>query len=496
MRSITSWAHALAARAGAVALAVPMVLGGAVPASAAIVSHAVIPAVGGSVRYEYIGGVEPQGQVLFGCQTRPRLGPPARAFCYGPDQIRAAYDIQSVLDGGTTGAGQTIVIVDAFSSPTIRTDLKAWDTVWGIPDPPSFNIIAPDGLTPFVVADPNQVGWSSEISLDVEWAHAIAPGANIDLVLAKSNQDADILSVTKYAVAHNLGSVISQSFGEAEACADPKLLRKEHAIFAEASAKGITLFASSGDQGAAQPTCDNKGFIKSASTPASDPLVTGVGGTQLLAEAHTGAYASESVWNDDFGAGGGGFSTVYRRPGFQAPQQDNQDNQGNQGNKTQRGVPDVAYNGDVRGGVIGAWSVLCGIAVNCGPANIGFFIFGGTSAGSPQWAGIVALADQKGGDRLGAINTTLYRIGRSDGYGSAFHDITTGNNTFGAVTGFTAAQGWDAASGLGTPDVANLIPLMVSGRGDNNGQNDGGQDNSGQDNSGPGNSGQGNTGPA
>jgi subtilase family serine protease len=473
MPSITSWAHALAARASAVALAVPMVLGGAVPASAAIVSHAVIPAVGSSVLYEYIGGAETQGSVLFGCQARPRLGPPARAFCYGPDQIRAAYDIQSVLNGGTTGAGQTIVIVDAFSSPTIRTDLKAWDTVWGIPDP-TLNIIAPDGLTPFVVSDPNQVGWSSEISLDVEWAHAVAPGATIDLVLAKTNQDADILSVTKYAVDHNLGSVISQSFGEAEACADPKLLRKEHAIFAAAADKGITLFASSGDQGAAQPTCDNKGFFLSASTPASDPNVTGVGGTHLLADAVTGAYASESVWNDDFGAGGGGFSTVYRRPGYQAPVQHN--------NK-QRGVPDVAYNGDVRGGVIGAWSVLCGIAVNCGPANVGFFIFGGTSAGSPQWAGIVALADQKGGDRLGAINKRLYHIGKSDAYGSAFHDITAGNNTFDGVTGVAAAAGWDAATGLGTPDVAKLIPLLLSEPKDNSGS-DGSGGSGGSDGSG------------
>src|SRR6266852_3212831 len=266
MRSITSSARALAARAGAVALAVPMLLGGAVPASAAIVSHAVTPAVGSSVRYEYAGSSEDFGQIQFGCQLRSRDPNFPRAFCYGPDQIRAAYDIQSVLDGGTNGAGQTIVIIDAFSSPNIGTDLAAWNAVWGIcgmsvppttvpptkacPAPPSLNIIAPDGLTPFIVSDPNQVGWSSEISLDVEWAHAIAPGANIDLVLAKTNQDADILSVTKYAVDHNLGGVISQSFGEAEACADPKLLIQEHAIFAAPSDKGITLFASSGDQGA------------------------------------------------------------------------------------------------------------------------------------------------------------------------------------------------------------------------------------------------------
>ncbi|HEX9098120.1 MAG TPA: S53 family peptidase [Candidatus Dormibacteraeota bacterium] len=451
MRSITSWTHALVARAAAVALAVPMVLGGAVPASAAIVSHAMTPAVGSSVRYEYIGSSEDAGQVKFACQLRSRDPNFPRAFCYGPDQIRAAYDVQSVLAGGTNGAGQTIVIVDAFSSPTITTDLKAWDAIWGIPDP-TLNIITPDGLTPFDINSPNQVGWSSEISLDVEWAHAIAPGATIDLVLAKSSDDADILRATRYAVDNNLGDVISQSFGEAEACMDPALVAQQHDVFTQATAKGITLFASSGDQGAAQPSCDGKSLMLSASTPASDPQVTGVGGTHLLADAHSGVYSSESVWNDDFGAGGGGFSEVYRRPGYQAPLQDN--------NK-QRGVPDVAYDGDVRGGVVGAWSVLCGTAVNCGPTNLGFFVFGGTSAGTPQWAGIVALADQKGGHRLGAINKTLYHIGKSDAYGSAFHDITSGDNSFGGVTGFAAAAGWDAATGLGTPDVANLIPLLI-----------------------------------
>src|SRR5258708_2631505 len=184
MRSIKSSARALVARAGAVALAMPMLLGGAVPASAAIVSHAMTPAVGSSVRYEYAGSAEDFGQIHFGCQLRSRDPNFPRAFCYGPDQIRAAYDIQSVLDSGTNGAGQTIVIVDAFSSPTLTTDLAAWNAVWGIcgmsvpattacPAPPSLKIIAPDGLTPFVVGDPNQVGWSSEISLDVEWAHAI-----------------------------------------------------------------------------------------------------------------------------------------------------------------------------------------------------------------------------------------------------------------------------------------------------------------------------------
>ena len=120
----------------------------------------------------------------------------------------------------------------------------------------TFTQVAPDGLTPFDSTDGNMIGWAEEISLDVEWAHAIAPGANIVLDLAKSNDDADLLSATKYAVNQNLGDVISQSFGENESCVDSALLKAEHQLFAKATLKHMTLFASSGDEGAAQATCD------------------------------------------------------------------------------------------------------------------------------------------------------------------------------------------------------------------------------------------------
>src|SRR5262249_48558595 len=158
-----------------------------------------------------------------------------------------------VLDQGIDGSGHTIVIVDAFQSPTIVHDLTLFDAVFGLPNP-SFHITAPDGLTPFNPASANQAGWAGEITLDVEWAHAVAPGASIELVLAKSNDDADILSATKFAVDHNLGDVISQSFGEGESCVDPNLLAAQHKVFQDANAKRITLIASAGDQGAAQPT--------------------------------------------------------------------------------------------------------------------------------------------------------------------------------------------------------------------------------------------------
>ena len=397
-------------------------------------THAMTPAIGTSPHAKFLGlvnGVNPSAH--FSCQDT--------AGCYDPAQMRKAYGFDQLDVDGT---GRTIVIVDAFQSPTIQQDLSLFDATFGLPAG-NLNIIAPDGLTPFDGNDANQVGWAGEITLDVEWAHAIAPGATIDLVLAKSNQDADILSATKYAVDNNLGDVISQSFGEGEICMDPAVLAAQHALFRQATAKGITLLASSGDQGSAQPTCDGSDFFKSASTPASDPYVTGVGGTRLIADS-AGNYQSESVWNEfsTFGdAGGGGFSTVYGTPAYQQRL-----------HLASRGVPDVAYNAAIIGGVLAVWSVPLGV-----PA---FFRFGGTSAGSPQWAGLVADADQLKGGRIGLLNNRLYGWATSATLESRlFHDVTTGDNAFGSIDGFDAVSGWDAATGVGSPKANTLVPMLA-----------------------------------
>jgi subtilase family serine protease len=258
------------------------------------------------------------GYGLYSCQVGLSTGQ-----CYDPYQMRHAYNIDTLISKGFDGRGGTIVIVDAFQSPNIVGQLNYTDTFYGLPglnglgNPydhtlGTFTQVAPDGLTPFDSTDGNMVGWAEEISLDVIWSHAIAPGANIVLVLAKSNDDADILSATKYAVDHRLGDVISQSFGENESCVDPDLLAKEHKLFAEATLKNITLFASSADEGAALNTCDGNSWVKAASSPASDPLVTAVGGTELHAADYCltalgcnpaanpapGTYQSEIAWNE------------------------------------------------------------------------------------------------------------------------------------------------------------------------------------------------------
>lgn len=429
----------------AVVAASVLVAGGA--ASAATSGGVKTPAIGARPHYVVAGRAEddPQGQT-FGCQQS------TPAQCYGPKQMRAAYGVDSLADHfRLDGAGRTIVIVDAYSSPTLRHDLATFDQIFGLPDP-KLDVVAPDGRTPFDPEDANQVGWAGEITLDVEWAHAIAPKATIKLVLAKTNHDADILSATKYAVTHELGDVISQSFGEAEQCMDPKLVQRQHELFRQATKRHITLLASAGDQGSAQPTCDGASYFKATSTPASDPNVTSVGGTRLYADGITGEYHGEKVWNEPeyTSAGGGGYSVLYDAPRYQRRL-----------GTSARAVPDVAYNGSIIGGVLTVWS-------SSGKGEDLVFRFGGTSAGSPQWAGLVALADQLGHHRVGAVNDDLYRWARGPLQRAFFHDVTSGDNTFHGtdvtVPGYPAGPGWDAATGLGSPNADRLVPLLATSR--------------------------------
>jgi subtilase family serine protease len=391
----------------------------------------------------------PKPGVVFSCQLS---GSPIN--CYAPAEILTAYKIQALLDAGFTGTGKTIVIVDAFGNPTLQEDLAVFNAVFGLPAA-KLNIIYPDGHPTFDPTNADQVGWSGEISLDVEMAHAVAPGATIDLVIAKSDEDADILSATKYAVAHHLGDVLSQSFGEDESCVDPTILSQQHQVFIQATLQNMTLFASTGDDGASQPTCDQSSYVKSASSPAVDPLVVAVGATSLTATQPDGNYVGERVWNDEFGASGGGYSVLFKKPFYQVFAVKG----------AKRGIPDVAYSGDVNNGVLVAWS-------QGDPTQVGsIYIFGGTSAGSPQWAALLALADEKAGYDLGFISQGLYLVGFDrTAYPRAFHDITVGNNSVEVtdsngnpldIAGFNAGPGWDATTGLGSPKGINFVDNLL-----------------------------------
>ncbi len=376
--------------------------------------------------------------------------------CYSPQQIRNAYSIQPLLNAGITGKGHTIVLIDFATSPSLQSDVHLYDQLYGLKDP-KINVISPFG-TPSV--DP---GYYVETALDIEIAHAIAPDATIDLVLANVDTITDFtqflpiaLQSTKYAVDNNLGDVISQSFGVGESCATAAYVQAEQQVFTAARAKGITVLASTGDSGATAITCSSAGISEELgiSLPSADPLVTAVGGTTLSATLKKGQYAGEVVWNEDSngaGATGGGISTLFPVPDYQK----------NIVGLTNRGVPDVAFDADPLTGVP--------IVVSQGGETI-IAPVGGTSVGSPAWAAIVVLLNQKAGHRLGFLNPAIYALSASASYGKAFHDIQVGNNTVTGfdvngnpitVYGYYAGPGWDPVTGVGSPIVKGLAATLA-----------------------------------
>ena len=225
------------------------------------VAHRMTPAVQNPLAYKYAGKVSGNSTPVFSCQL-----PGSSINCYNPLELAKAYDIPANL----TGAGQTIVIIDAFGNPTISQDLNVEDTTFGLPAA-NLNVIYPDGQPAFDTNNADEVNWSGEIALDVESAHAVAPAATIDLVVSKSDQDADILSALKYVVGHRLGSVLSQSYGEAEICQDPSITKADELLFAAAALQGMSVFASSGDDGAALPTCDGTSLLQGRQLPGLRP---------------------------------------------------------------------------------------------------------------------------------------------------------------------------------------------------------------------------------
>jgi subtilase family serine protease len=404
------------------------------------------------------------------------------SVCYGPDAIRAAYGLKDLLAAGFDGTGQTIVIIDAFGSPTVEQDLAKFDTLFGIPAPPSFTQFHMPGSKPFDYTDLNQVGWAQEVSLDVQWAHAIAPGAKIIVVAAVDNNDPNILDAQNYAISHELGFIISESFGESEYALLQNApgvqdLSDNEKSYRRARRAHISVLVSAGDNGSS--TFDINGNLlpfPAADYPASSPNVTTIGGTNLFfgtalnaAPPPTGTYQSEVVWNEiAFGAGGGGISGTFHIPGYQ---KDGLPDSVRDALNGFRGYPDVAYNAGVGTGVI----VYLGFMdAAFGPGNNGFYRFGGTSAGAPQWAGITAIGNQLGGRPMGFLNSRLYELGELRLLETLMHDITVGNNAFNGVAGFAATPGWDLATGWGTPNDGLLFSL-IAGRdddGDDQGDSD------------------------
>ncbi|MER5792073.1 S53 family peptidase [Streptomyces sp. NPDC001980] len=378
--------------------------------------------------------------------------------CYTPLQYRSAYDLNALYRKGVTGKGRTIVIVDSYGSPTVQHDLDVYSKQFGLPST-KVKVVKWGHVPAFDPKNSDMTGWAGETTLDVEMAHAVAPAAKIVVVeTAVSETEGttglpEMMDAEKYMIDHGVGDVISQSFGATEntfpgfAKGDFSSIKKLRYAFQDANRKHVTVLAASGDGGATDLQADGKTYYKKRvnSWPSSDPLVTSVGGTQLHLDDKGNRVKPDSVYND-YGSGGGGQSHVFTRPSFQ--------NGVKKVVGTRRGTPDISMSAAVDGG---AW-----IYSSFDPTATGWDVSGGTSEATPLFAGIVALADQAAGHRLGNIQKRLYDLSSYRSKLTGIVDVNDGtNNSYQGVTGYKAVNGYDLATGVGTVDALRFVPALV-----------------------------------
>ncbi len=340
---------------------------------------------------------------------------PSAATYYAPAQIRRAYGVDQLLANGTDGSRQTIAIVDAYGNTDIQNDLNTFCSKFGLTQ----TTVQITGTTG------NNTGWALETALDVEWAHAIAPGATILLSVAKSSSNGDLLAAVDAAVSAG-ATVVSMSWGGSE-------FANEAGYDSHFNVPGVTFIASSGDSGEST----------SVEWPAVSPYVVGVGGTSLYLDASGNRTSPEAAWSGS----GGGLSSVYGQPSWQSGWFQN-------GWPAQRGVPDVSYVADPNTGLLVYDSV-----------NGGWFVVGGTSAGAPQWAALIALANQQrsAAGTLTSANATLYSLAQVAATPYAinsayFYDIASGAN--GNDPDDISGPGYDLVTGVGSPVANSLVSAL------------------------------------
>jgi len=388
--------------------------------------------------------------------------------CYTPAQYQAAYDLTALYNGQATGgreitgAGETIVIIAPYGSPTIRNDLRVFDARFKLPDP-SLTIDQFGKIPPFAPNDVLMAGAAQEASLAVEYAHAVAPGANI--VLAETNAVtttgatgvSQLMNAQESLVNKGIGDVFLETITNAENTFAgfgsgnySSLLNLRYAL-EDAYAHHATVIAPSGDTGVTQvkvmappwPTFK----YKVGTWPATDPLVTAVGGTALKLNSSGDRLSPDVAWNNFWGASGGGTSSIFSRPQYQNAVA------GVVG--AHRGTPDISMSASP-----GCW----GYYSFPGGTGPGWHILGGSTEAAPLVAGIVALADQLAGHRLGLINPALYQLAerqQGGGQGAGIVSVASGTNSFGGVTGYHADAGYNMVTGWGTLDAAKFVPALV-----------------------------------
>jgi subtilase family serine protease len=498
----------------------PLLMGLASPAPSAVVQ--LIPLA-------YAAPDSPAGAadlVTPACTSPAPVWTYAWYHCYTPFDIRTAYGVSEVgnpiTDSGNLGQGQTIVLVDAYGSPTAKSDLQFFHNTFypNLPNPnfdqvfpqgsPNFtNGCGPNGFSSGLSGPCAAANWSGEATLDIEWSYAIAPLAHIVLLAVPPAETEGVqgfpnlfnaiqMAINKYPA----GTIFSQSFGVTEQTfggAAATQTAKFDKVYQAAAAKGDTVLASSGDNGttgASKQQKDSRTYsFPTDGWPASSPWVTAVGGTQLqygwtwnpasdtpfLTDgspnpdyfASTSGVKSEVVWNETWlpAASGGGPSAIYAAPAWQSSVA------GLTGGR--RGVPDLSWNAAVNGGVL--------VYITAFPSyqRSGWHVYGGTSAGSPQMGGVVALINKARHDAnrnkgpIGFLSPHLYSLPSSD-----FHDIvqvTEGtaasgvlvNNKLwayqadgsvapGGIMGNAVMPGYDMATGFGTPNVSAFVAGLAA----------------------------------
>lgn len=423
--------------------------------------------------------------------------------CYGMQDIRSAYGVSQITD---QGEGQTIVLVDAYGSPTAAHDLNYFAQTMGGPTPnftevypqgqPSYNSTNSQGMSgPSAAAN-----WSGEATLDIEWAYAIAPRAHIVLIGVPPAETEGVQglpnlfkAISQEIAANPPGTIFSMSFGVTEQTfggAAAGQVAKFDAVFQNGIAKGDTFFASSGDNGSTGTSKQHKDTTSysfpTVGWPASSPYVTSAGGTQLqygwtwdptsdtpfLADgsANPAYFAATNdgsnrnvVWNESFlpAASGGGPSAIYGRPQWQSGVDPSAGDH--------RLVPDIAWNAAVNGGVL--------VYITAFPTyqRSGWHVYGGTSAASPQLAALTSLAEEAKGAPLGNINAQIYAnpswftdvVPTTEGTAQSGQLINNqlfaynadGSVSPGPVPGWPTTAGYDETTGFGTPNA----PAYVNG---------------------------------
>jgi subtilase family serine protease len=410
-----------------------------------------------------------------------------------PGDFATIYDVAPLYNAGYTGSGKTIVIVG--QTAIVSTDVMNFQSASGLTQKaPTMTLVPSSGTS--TVDDSN--GDEDESDLDVEWSGAVAKGATINFVYVGNNQNFSVFDSIQYAIDNDLGQIISSSYGACEADLSTSDVTTFQGWFEQANSQGQTVVAAAGDNGATDcETTSNPNTIVNGDEatlglavdyPGSSPFVTAIGGSEFSGDVSSAStywnssnsssnssaieYIPEEVWNDTsttngLEAGGGGKSILFGKPSWQTGTGVPADGA--------RDVPDISLNASPNhDGYLfcasGSDSTSCsnGFLDGKGVPNVA----GGTSFGAPTFSGILAILNQKlSASGLGNVNPEIYSLASTD-YSSAFHDITTGNNDspckIGSVDcttspiGYSAATGYDLASGWGSIDATNFAGVFTT----------------------------------